>query len=480
MSNIKFAGDYEIKEAILHTSTGNIINLQTMIGQIDIFEDITKTTVTASLVLMDTNNIVMNAPITGNDYVSLKIQTPGLTEEDQIIDFTRTPFFVQSVGLRNEITQGAATIVLTLISGEYIKDQRVRVSKAYTAPISEIAENIIRNDLGSRKNLFIEPTDGTRRYVVPNLHPLDLLKRLAREAISKNNGAAEYFLYENTKGIHFRSLQSLYEAPTFAEFKVGKPSSVNDTTEKRQNVEEDLKRVVSYQINSNNDNVMNMRGGLLGSTLVTHDIYNKEFTKHTRGYFDNFDDHKRISGSAGATDYPIYNDNEIDDDFNTIGDFPDTRLFVSPLDKAFKDNQIDVNSDPNFDDELGKNTYSNRREHASLLHRTAKWSELTSGTQVSMQINGQTPISVGNTILMELPIVGKDHDKDGVDKFLKGKFLITTLRHTFINTTKKHEVHMVVIKDGLAESIEQQFEAKEPLGDLGFTETKFYDNQDEE
>ena len=69
-----------------------------------------------------------------------------------------------------------------------------------------------------------------------------------------------------------------------------------------------MKRIVNFSMGTNNDTLANIKSGMLGSTIFSHDIYNKSYNKTTFGYFDNFEDNERISEN------PTYNDNPIDED----------------------------------------------------------------------------------------------------------------------------------------------------------------------
>ena len=72
MSNLQYAGEYKISELKLFTSSGNVVNLSQIYSSIIIYEDIFNSSMTGSILLVDTNNIIMNMPITGQDFISLK------------------------------------------------------------------------------------------------------------------------------------------------------------------------------------------------------------------------------------------------------------------------------------------------------------------------------------------------------------------------------------------------------------------------
>ena len=46
-----------------------------------------------------------------------------------------------------------------------------------------------------------------------------------------------------------------------------------------------------------------------------------------------------------------------------------------------------------------------------------------------------------------MPIQGRNHEGEDTNKYYKGRFLISTLRHTFSNLSTKHEILMRLVRD---------------------------------
>ena len=77
-----YAGDFIIREALLISPTGSIADLlkDVAIVEINIFEDIMKSSLTGSIIIGDTNNVVSLLPIVGQEYLTLKLETPTFLE----------------------------------------------------------------------------------------------------------------------------------------------------------------------------------------------------------------------------------------------------------------------------------------------------------------------------------------------------------------------------------------------------------------
>ena len=63
MAGIQYAGEYEIEEIKLFSSSGNIIPLNGLMMQLSLFENIFTPTMSGQIVLLDTTRIVLNLPI---------------------------------------------------------------------------------------------------------------------------------------------------------------------------------------------------------------------------------------------------------------------------------------------------------------------------------------------------------------------------------------------------------------------------------
>ena len=220
----------------------------------------------------------------------------------------------------------AQIFTLSFCSPEFLRSNRTRVSKSYTNTIDKTVENILRDGrfINTKKKLFLETTSGVRKVLAPNVRPFTFINDLKDEALSAKNYSPHYYFFETTRGIHFKSLDSMYAAGTRGNYNTGDLQSFRPG-EKSSNVESEYARVLEFQVNSNSDMLLNIRGGLLGSNTITYNMYNKSFREESFGYFNDFDIFPRIDEN------PIYNNTKIDENDNTIGDFTDARIHLHSI-----------------------------------------------------------------------------------------------------------------------------------------------------
>ena len=450
-----YAGKYEVKELLVKTITGNVLDLKNQVQYIDIYESIFSNSLSGSITILDVHNIAANGPIIGQEFMSLKLTTPNL--DNQQIDFTDTTFCIYKIVSRTSASVSSQLMTLSFTTPEALRDKRTRVSKSYTDDISNIVGNVLKDEryINTNKNVFIEPTQGVRKVVSPNIHPNKLIANLATEAISKEYGSPHFMFFENTKGLHFKSVEKMLGGSTHGTYLVDDLGPLEKGS-KKVSILKEMQRVLEFQINSNNDMLVNIQGGMLGSKTIEYNIYNKTYSSKEYKHFDNFNEFPRLEGEQSN---PVFGTGSIDALGNTIGDFSDSRIHLHP-----------VNTDGVYDTQHTNETLSYRytpnKINDSILKRQAKFMELSTGVSVSLKITGNTTLAAGEMINIVVPTAGKTH-KNKNDPQFTGIYLITTLRHSFDQTTKKHEIYLTAAKDSFSTGYSPSSESGEPLGKEG-------------
>lgn len=463
MSKLNFAGEYAISELKLMSSSGNVVDLSMAYTALSLFEDIFSSSMSGLVVISDTNNILMNLPVTGQDYLSMKIVTPSL--EKSPIDYTQTVFAVNKIDTRVD-ADGTQVFQLHFISPELLRNERVRISKSYESTISNMVYDALNNAkyINTNKEIFLEETKGIRKIVVPNSHPFDFIKKLAREAESKEYNSPHYLFYENIFGIHFRSIESLYRQASIGSYHAGDVGFSLTTAGK---IEEEYARVIDYQIKSNNDTLANVVGGMLASKIITHDIVQKKYDINRHDYFQDFYKYKRVNYNSTTKDNPIYSEVPLDTFGNNLGNFDESRIHLHPTSTINNKDASHYTSDSEL-------LYESNAIPETLLSRQAKFMELNAGTSINMQIKGNTTIACGDIVEFDMPIVGKSHGKGDSDIYYSGRYLISKLRHIFQPSANNHEIALTLVKDSFSRELPINKKATEPKGDKGMLHTKFF------
>jgi len=451
-NGIRYAGEYDLTDLRLYTGSGEVINLGSIYLALDIYENIFSNVLTGTLTIADTNNLIMNAPITGQEFLSFKITTPTL--DNVPIDFTEHVMAIYKIDLRKP-ERGNEIFQLHFCSPELLRNSRTRLSKAYKGNISDIVNKVLtdKKSVNTKKELFIEQTLGIKKIISPNKNPYSLIKDLTTDAIG-TNGSPHFVFFENLDGIHFRTLESLYNQGSTGDFIASDRGTVDFKKGGITNIEEDLKRVLDYEMASNSDTKRNIKSGMFASKTVSHNIYQKNYAVESFNYFEEFNDYIRVSG--GENDFPIYNKAPVDF-ANNLSDFNDARIFMHGTSKDTNgfDTQHYIHSSTN---------YTPNDIQKTIGHRNAKNTELDNGIKINMEINGNTTIKAGSIIDFQLPIVGQNHTNDNFDIYHSGKFLITKARHNFDKVTGRYKMYLSTVKDSFNRELpDGGSEAQQPV-----------------
>ena len=181
MAEIRSVGDFNLATAEVITSAGLKINITPNIIQIDIFEDMTRNSIAGEILLQDSGGFVSEGPIIGQEYLRLKIQTPSLTNERDIIDFTKNVFVINSVSSRSEVANNVSVYLLSFSSSEIFKNQRTKITGSLTGTYSDIVKQML-DRVNCQKTIFLEPTRGVKRITVPNLRPFEVIQMALQSA----------------------------------------------------------------------------------------------------------------------------------------------------------------------------------------------------------------------------------------------------------------------------------------------------------
>ena len=458
------AGDFELEVLDLVTVAGMRIDLTASCMGITIFEDIFSLALTGTIALTDSFNLPSHGPILGQEYLYLKIRTPSFPDaETTAIDFSENVFLVHSISTRKALGSGVQGYVLSFASQELIKNQRLKVTQSLTGSWSDLVEQMLRDSkyLNTTKNVLIERTAGVKRFVAPNIRPLDVVVLATKQAVSQKGGEPTFLFYETFDGFHFRSLASLYnKLPSFL-FKTVQLGS-NPPLGRRGDIAKQMETILNYEIVNNNDTIVGYRTGMYGSKLITHDIVNKKYKDIRYNYHDNFTSEPHIvSGTtAERSEYPFVSELYVNQE-GRVSDYLG-RTFVMPETNS----SINKEKDSQHATTANTSPFSSYNPSSWIQRRNSQMLQLENAFNINLRVHGNTMVKVGNVVTVKIPYVMASSVKreEPFDKFYNGPFLIKRIRHDFSMTQspQKHIMNMNLVKDSLEEELPNPVDNMEP------------------
>ena len=99
--------------------------------------------------------------------------TPEDENEDNTIDFSENAFIVHQISKRERFKEGVQGIVLSIVSQELVKNQRLKIMHSFTDTWSDIVQKMMISPLylNSKKNLYFASLQSD--YVKNNLENID-------------------------------------------------------------------------------------------------------------------------------------------------------------------------------------------------------------------------------------------------------------------------------------------------------------------
>ena len=459
MVGILKAGEFEIDECIIHTSTGqeqNLLEAPYVLSNIAIEEDIEQATIFGSITFLDSGNIASEGPIIGQEALTLKMRTTGLKDPSAVIDFSGHSLMVFSIQANVALGETMGLTQISFCSFEMMEDRRLRISQSFEGEYSKIVEKIFRDILKSKKKLWLEESVGKKKIIAPNVSPFDIVRLAMRQAVNESKEPTYYF-WETTKGYHFRTLESMYAgkselgSPLFNYIERAKPGgSYGNPKHPTMNVLGDLASIDRWEILSGTDTLLNYQDGVYASKLIEHDIFNKTYKEFKYDYLNPKEVEQRMPAtSGGGTASPMYSATPVNEKGDTISTLKE-KTFLFPVSLSGKDKKRDAHhssSSPTAESNYIAPVASEwHQRRVSMKHQIREGS----GIGVKLFVHGNTVLNAGDMILIDLMSRTLDVKKQKkFDNLYSGPFIIKKLKHTFVMASKSHTMEITAIKDSL-------------------------------
>lgn len=409
-------GDIEVVELKVKTNGGDPMDFARSFISFDIYESIFAPGIIAYISILDTRNIVNEAKLAGGEEVSFAFATPG----GQSAEYK---FVLNSIkDAEAPPGQKSKSYRLECVSQEAFDARSQYVSKKYDhKQYSEMVDDIFNNFIESKKNLEVEDTKGTFRYVVPNTKPYQAIDLIRRRSVSPENKSSSYVFFENRDGFYFKTIEKIFKDGNVVKEYVQNATIGRDV------------------LSANPNNVIAMETPQQGSMSKT--IASGNMSQDYRTY--NFQ----------TLDYKKKNVRDPAKGLKSGGSDPDNRIPQSLKDKYGKEDKPSKISVVTTNNErqlgAGRNTEIAANSPAQIAYADA----LASST-VKLSVFGDTDLKAGVLIKANLLQKSDSTGSPGNDTSLSGTFLVSALRHMVREpgARPRYTCEMEIVKGGYEES----------------------------
>jgi len=465
--DIQFAGDYRLDGIILHNHQNEGIDvddkgidIQKLVVEMNIYEGINKQSITGSLVIADSINLIGNLPIQGTERLSFKLSTPGAHEFGHTVDCserTGHPMHIYKLTNKQQVNEGTQTYVLHFCSREFLRNIRTKVSETFSGKIDEMVYKILgdENYLDSKRTLFYQATRNQDKITIPNMAPIEAIMMLCDKALADDSKSAGYRFYQTTKGFHFRSFESMCAdsrgmprefKQEFNYMPMNNPNEqitgrrYNNKNEEVAKVVHDYTSVESYKfINNFHDVAMNQAVGTYAHRVITHNLFNKSYKVSDYHYHNFFNDtlHVDKSNAPAIVDTPV--DWETTEDGSRgrgVSDYPESRVTVMPTTQY------------SHDEETGAFGIDVEQDGITEAARISQKNAIAAGTNLKLTVKGQSYLEPGDVIEFNiLSVENKVNSAGRLDPIYAGRYIISKIRHRI--TTREYIQVLECVKDSV-------------------------------
>jgi hypothetical protein len=440
-------GNFELTDILLtsyrsgnNDNTPTKIDIKSLILEVNIYESIFNKTLSGNVVLADANNIISQYPLTGFERIEFKLRSPGISRLFDFSEKSGHPMYIYQVSDRNELSPRSQAYIIHFCSKEMLRNEQITVKKSYKDTISNIASSLLyeENNLDTQKKFFVEPSYGVHQYVFPQTLPFECIDLISKEARSLKYNNSGFYFFETADGFNFKSLENLLAItteigrPAMARFE-SIPANTRDQPMGQKDIGREMAIIQEFKVLSQFDTLKNLRNGVYGSHLITHNLLEKTFRDTKFDYFDDFSlsfhTELRRNGRAvveqGITPFTKFYKNKFISQ--------ETGVFYVKSSTTQLHNDVEVPEQP----QILQKRLSQRLAFESF--------------RVQLKVHGFTGLSAGDIVTLILPSYGVSDKTDPKDQdpILSGRYIIASIRHSVNQIDKKHYMYLECLKDSV-------------------------------
>ena len=410
---------YTLAEVLLTPSNGEVRDITDLCAQINIRESLYAGSLQCDINILDAANVLEKLKVVSGEVLDLLI-TRRLTD-GQSDKYSHT-FRIAEVSSFAKLKPGTQTYVFKCISEHAYMSQLKTISKPFNNVPGALIQNICTDVLAiDPKELSINTeTKQTITGVYPRMRPMYLISWLTRR--SYDNGSPFFFYETLGQGIFFDSYENMINKKSYNEY-MHSPF-INTTIGSDENIKQLKNKILKIATDLNMSKYVDVANGAYSSTLHTLDIATKTYKKSSYTYGKDL----KLNKNGVLPSKLDFNDRAIESHRES------TNFYVS-LNTSAASGGSNYHA-PNDTDLLTANAYIENMD----------------GTVLTIDIYGDFKLSVGMVITCNvIKSVESAENERGKDKYLSGKYLVTSINHRFED---EYIMQLLLKKDSYIESLD--------------------------
>jgi len=411
------------------------IDIRGAVLSINIYESIYDNTISASIVLEESDAYPELFPLVGQESVFLAFTVDYLGE---VREFART-FRIRRLGDQTFAKNEKRNYTLDLVTPEFFTSLSSRMMKSYKQQTcSEAVRDIMTNRLqiDATRIMRIENTDLKISAVIPNYTPLQAINFFATLGLTKGKQESNFLFYETLEGFFFVSVASLID-PTVgfvAEYNV----NANKMTGQDKISEiEAYNSIIGLHQEQSFDVLMDITTGMMRSKMLHLDFFARTWKEEDSRYSESF------KKTTHLDKYPLYPDN-FDQSVNR-----NVKLFIVPSNISSAGSKYALSAGEQIDE---------NRLYEAIVLRNRQLREIRHLTTL-LSVPGRPNVRAGSVINLNYPatraLAGVSGNPNAAPPavptpYYSGRHLVTSVRHVLTQTTlgaMEYTMHLEAARD---------------------------------
>ena len=419
-----------------------IVDIKTMLVEIDIFEDLFSNTLSASLVINDANGLIERFPIVGDEYVIINLKTPTL---DETIDIALKVYKITD---RKYTTEKNQTYTIHLTSDEMTKDMISVVDEPYTGYAHDVIRNVFKRYFfnparADNPEVVTSPAAYIQHDIGVGRQPLEFINHVANEAQSIEYPASNFLFYQDRDNYNFVTVDELISREPIDKFYFADQAVEPDRHVMDADRVEEYQKIIGMSYESNLDTLRALDEGYYSSSMLTIDPFTKTTSASTYQYERDFYKTKRLGKYSAVSERS---------DYNAATSVPHEKFIASRI-----NNNDWISSRITADNDRSR-FFPTRRQNFALLQQAA-FTQLNTA-RLNVHLSGNSKLKVGDVIQIYIPMVSYDDDYSKIyNLFFSGdhggensaKFLITSVNNRVNFGANEYTTTLEVVKNAFDE-----------------------------
>lgn len=415
-------------------------------------ESIFENFITGQVTILDTNSLIEEIPIIGEEEVYIEIGLEKGGAEKEKIDYS---FHIYKIDNRTREGVGQTIEEYTIYFCDKIalNDKLSRVSKTYKEkPISSYVEEIFKKELKG-KEIEVEKTEDNFEINIPNLNPISSINFLTNFSYNSYQGKKNlfYLFYQDREKFHYKSVEKMITGKKNLEIRFETHDSYENYNanskefgdiakssggsmsifEKVVNYlftpdltppevkAKDIITAEGYEILKAFSNYESAETGYFGFTNYSSDILSKTLHKVQYKYSDDFNKMAKLSKVETKTN-----------NYQISAEPFFTKIYSKPTTKGRLDSEY-------VEETLGKQIEHYTEERDPL--KNTKKERFFMGPKFRVVLPGNSKIKLGEISYLKFPSYKTNEERSRKypdDEIYSGNYLIFEIVHTFTQLNK--------------------------------------------